>query len=45
VQRQLTIPGVINAEWPDVGHSRLLNDPALFPIWEDQRWLDYLELP
>lgn len=44
VERKVRIPGVINAEWPGVGHSRLLNEPALFPIWEEQLWLNYLDL-
>lgn len=27
---------------PGVGHSRVLRDEALFPLWQEQGWLDWL---
>jgi hypothetical protein len=31
-----------NVHVPRVGHSRLLNDPLVFHLWEQQGWLDLL---
>ncbi len=42
--RAFDLAGVDNRAWPGVGHSRLLNDPTTFSVWDTEGWAEFLDL-
>ncbi len=40
--RTMPFPSCVNAQLRGIAHTKVLNDPSKFPLWETNGWLEYL---